>query len=181
MWEDPSDRDYIYAEAQGGEIGRVNRWTHETRAIKPYPQYGEKKLRFNWNTPIQMSPNEKGTIYIGAQFLFRSRDHGQSWERISPDLTTNNPEKQKQEESGGVTVDNSSAEMNTTIFSISESPKDKNLIWVGTDDGNLQITRDSGKTWTNVVANVPNLPKNSWVSTVEASRFAEGTAYATFD
>ena len=77
MWEDPSDPAYIYAEAQGGEIGRVNRFTHETRAIKPYAQYGEKKLRFNWNTPIQMSPNEKGTIYIGAQFLFRSRDHGQ--------------------------------------------------------------------------------------------------------
>ena len=107
MWEDPSDPTYIYAEAQGGEIGRVNRYTHETRAIKPYPQYGEKKLRFNWNTPIQMSPNEKGTIYLGAQFLFRSRDHGQSWDRISPDLTTNDPEKQKQEESGGVTVDNS--------------------------------------------------------------------------
>ena len=106
-WEDPSDPTYIYAEAQGGEIGRVNRYTHETRAIKPYPQYGEKKLRFNWNTPIQMSPNEKGTIYLGAQFLFRSRDHGQSWDRISPDLTTNDPEKQKQEESGGVTVDNS--------------------------------------------------------------------------
>ncbi len=110
MWEDPSDPTYIYAEAQGGEIGRVNRLTHESRAIKPYPQYGEKKLRFNWNTPIQMSPNEKGAIYIGAQYLFRSRDHGQSWERISPDLTTNDPEKQKQEESGGVTVDNSSAE-----------------------------------------------------------------------
>ncbi len=82
-WEDPSDPAYIYAEAQGGEIGRVNSVTHETRAIKPYAQYGEKKLRFNWNTPIQMSPNEKGTIYIGAQYLFRSRDHGQSWDRES--------------------------------------------------------------------------------------------------
>src|SRR4029077_2307486 len=117
-WEDPSDPTYIYAEAQGGELGRINRYSHEIRSIKPYANYGEKKLRFNWNTPIQMSPNEKGTIYIGAQFLFRSRDHGQSWERISPDLTTNNPEKQKQEESGGITVDNSAAEMHTTIYSI---------------------------------------------------------------
>src|SRR5207248_2324100 len=125
MWEDPSDHNYIYAEAQGGEIGRVNRWTHESRAIKPYPQYGEKKLRFNWNTPIQISPNDKNTLYLGAQFLYRSRDHGQSFERISPDLSTNDPEKQKQEESGGITVDNSAAEMNTTVYSISESPKNE--------------------------------------------------------
>ncbi len=181
MFEDTADPNYIYAEAQGGEIGRVNRYTHEIRAIKPLPNYGEKKLRFNWNTPIHMSSNEKGTIYIGAQFLFRSRDHGQSWDRISPDLTTNDPEKQKQEESGGVTIDNSSAEMHTSIYSISESPKNGQILWVGTDDGNLQITRDGAKTWTNVVGNVSGLGKNSWVSTVEASRFEEGTAYATFD
>ena len=181
MFEDTADPDYIYSESQGGEIGRVNRYTHETRSIKPFPNYKEGKLRFNWNTPIHMSPNEKGTIYIGAQFLFRSRDHGQSWERISPDLTTNDPEKQKQEESGGVTVDNSSAEMHTKIYSISESPKNGQIIWVGTDDGNLQITRDGAKTWTNVVSNVRGLEKNSWVSTVESSRFDEATAYATFD
>ena len=181
MFEDTSDPDYIYAEAQGGEIGRVNRYTHEDRSIKPLPNYGEKKLRFNWNTPIHMSPNENGTIYIGAQFLFRSRDHGQSWERISPDLSTNDPEKQKQEESGGVTVDNSSAEMHTTIYSISESPKNGQVIWIGTDDGNVQVTRDGAKTWTNVVGNISSLAKNSWVSTIEASRFDEATAYATFD
>jgi len=128
-----------------------------------------------------MSPNEKGTIYIGAQFLFRSRDHGQNWERISPDLTTNDPEKQKQEESGGVTVDNSEAEMHTTIYSISESPKNGQVIWVGTDDGNIQITRDGGKTWTNVVANIAGLPKASWVSWVEASQYDPATAYVTID
>jgi photosystem II stability/assembly factor-like uncharacterized protein len=180
-FEDPADPNYIYAEYQGGEIGRVNRHTLESRSIKPFPLYNEKKLRFNWNTPIHMSPNEKGTIYLGAQFLFRSRDHGQSWDRISPDLTTNDPEKQKQEESGGVTVDNSSAEMNTTIYSISESPKNGQIVWVGTDDGNVQITRDGAKTWTNVVGNVPGMGKDSWVSTVAASRFDEGTAYVTFD
>ena len=178
---DPADHDYIYAESQGGEIGRVNRHTLETRFIKPLPNYNEKKLHFNWNTPIAMSPNEKGTIYIGAQFLFRSRDHGQSWDRISPDLTTNDPEKQKQEESGGVTIDNSAAEMHTSIFSISESPKNGQIIWVGTDDGNVQITRDGAKTWTNVIANVKGLGPNSWVSTIEASPFNEGTAYVTFD
>jgi photosystem II stability/assembly factor-like uncharacterized protein len=180
-FEDPSDPDYIYAESQGGEIGRVNRHTLSGQGIKPQPQYNEKKLHFNWNTPIHMSPNEKGTIYIGAQFLFRSRDHGHSWERISPDLSTNDPEKQKQEESGGITVDNSAAEMHTSIYSISESPQNGQLIWAGTDDGNLQITRDGGKHWTNVVDKVPGLGKNSWVSTVTASRFSEGTAYATFD
>ena len=181
MFEDTADPDYIYAEAQGGTIGRINRYTHETRGIQPLPEYNEKKLRFNWNTPIHMSPNEKGTIYIGAQFLFRSRDHGQSWERISPDLTTNDPEKQKQEQSGGVTVDNSAAEMHTSIYSISESPRNGQIIWVGTDDGNLQITRDGARTWTNVVGNISGLGRNSWVSTVAASRFDEATAYATFD
>jgi photosystem II stability/assembly factor-like uncharacterized protein len=180
MFPDPADPDYIYAEYQGGEIARVNRRTHEARNIKPRPNYNEK-LRYNWNTPIALSPNEKGTIYIGAQFLFRSRDHGQNWERISPDLTTNDPQKQKQEQSGGVTVDNSSAEMHTTIYSISQSPKDKSLIWVGTDDGNLQLTRDGGETWHNVVGNVPGLPKNSWVNWVQASNFDAATAYAAFD
>src|SRR5438046_593443 len=180
MFADPADANYIYAEYQGCEIGRVNRHTHEARNIKPRPNYNEK-LRYNWNTPIALSPNEKGTVYIGAQFLFRSRDHGQTWERISPDLTTNDPVKQKQEQSGGVTIDNSSAEMHTTIYSISESPKNKSLIWVGTDDGNLQLTRDAGKTWSNLVGNIPNLPKNSWVSWLQASNFNAGTAYAAFD
>src|SRR5437899_3842325 len=181
MFPDSANSAYIYAEAQGGEINRVNRHTLESRNINPQPLYKEKKLHFNWNTPIHMSPNEKGTISIGAQFLFRSRDHGQSWERISPDLSTNDPEKQKQEESGGVTIDNSAAEMHTSIYSISESPKNGQIIWVGTDDGNLQITSDGAKTCANDVGNVPERPKFSWVSTIEASRFDEGTAYATFD
>src|SRR6185295_2421849 len=150
MFVDPSDPDYIYAEAQGGEIGRVNRKTHETRTIKPLPNYKEGKLRFNWNTPIHTSPS--GAVYIGSQFLFRSKDHGQTWDRISPDLTTNDPQKQKQEQSGGVTIDNSAAEMHTTIFAIAESRKNSDVIWVGTDDGNVQVTRDGGKTWTNVTA-----------------------------
>jgi photosystem II stability/assembly factor-like uncharacterized protein len=181
MFADPADPDYIYAESQGGEIGRVNRKTHETRNIKPLPQYKEGKLRYNWNTPIHLSSSQKGTIYIGAQFLFRSRDHGQTWERISPDLTTNDPEKQKQEQSGGVTIDNSVAEMHSTIYTICESPKNSNLVWAGTDDGNVQITRDGGQTWTNVVGNIQGLPKNAWVSSVEASHFDEGTAYVVFD
>jgi photosystem II stability/assembly factor-like uncharacterized protein len=177
---DPTDPDAVYAEAQGGYIGRVDRRTMASRDIQPKAGYGEK-LRFNWNTPIATSPTQKGTLYIASQFLFRSRDRGDTWERISPDLTTNDPEKQKQEQSGGVTVDNSSAEMHTTIYSVSESPLDANVIWVGTDDGNVQLSRDAGKSWSNVVGNVKGLPKASWVSWVEASRFDAGTAYATFD
>jgi len=177
---DPTEPDAVYAEGQGGYIARVNRRTHAARDIQPKASYKEK-LRFNWNTPIHVSPNTKGTVYIGAQFLFRSKDRGDTWDRISPDLTTNDPEKQKQEESGGITVDNSSAEMHTSIYSISESPKNSRLIWVGTDDGNLQLTIDGGKSWTNLVKNVPDLPPNSWVSSVEASRFDPAVAYATFD
>ncbi|HEY8134390.1 MAG TPA: sialidase, partial [Thermoanaerobaculia bacterium] len=181
MFVDTSDPTYIYAESQGGEIGRINRKTHESRNLKPLPQYKEGKQRFNWNSPIHMSSTQKGVVYIGSQFLYRSSDHGEAWARISPDLTTNDPEKQKQEQSGGVTVDNSSAEMHTTIFAVSESPKNPNVIWVGTDDGNVQITRDGGKSWTNVIANVAGVPKNPWVSYIDASHFDEGTAYATFD
>ncbi|MFI5181930.1 MAG: sialidase [Thermoanaerobaculia bacterium] len=177
---DPSDPNIVYAESQGGYVQRVDRRTNASRDIQPKAEYKEK-LRFNWNTPIATSPTDGQSVYIGAQFLFRSRDKGDTWERISPDLTTNDPEKQKQEESGGVTVDNSSAEENTTIYSISESPKDPKVLWVGTDDGNVQLTRDGGKSWTNVAGNVPGVPKGSWVSWVEASRFDAATAYATFD
>ncbi|MDE2308541.1 MAG: hypothetical protein KGJ97_09655, partial [Xanthomonadaceae bacterium] len=148
--------------------------------IQPRAGYNEK-LRWNWNTPIALSPNEKGTIYIGAQFLFRSRDHGQSWQRISPDLTTNDPAKQQQEKSGGVTVDNSWAETYTTIYSISESPKQAGLIWVGTDDGNLQLTRDGGKHWSNMVRNIHGLPAGEWVSWVQADNADPASAYVAFD
>ena len=181
MFVDPTDPTYIYAESQGGYIARINRFTHETRDIKPLPSYKEEKLRFNWNAPIHVSPTRNGTIYLGSQYLHRSRDFGQTWERISPDLTTNDPEKQKQEQSGGVTVDNSSAETHTTIFAIHESPRNPLVIWVGTDDGNVQVTRDAGKTWTNVVSNIQGLPKNAWVTTVEPGHFDTGTIYATFD
>ena len=109
-----------------------------------------------------IGPNEPHAIYIGGQFLFRSRDRGESWQRISPDLTTNDPEKQKQEQSGGITIDNSSAENHCTIYAISESPRDAKVIWVGTDDGNLQLTRDGGKTWKNLIGNVQGVPSNTW-------------------
>src|SRR6266704_1479700 len=142
MFVVPADPDYIYAEYQGGEIGRVNRRTHETRNVKPLPRYAEGKLRYNWNTPIHVSATRKGTIYIGAQFLFRSRDFGQTWDRISPDLTTNDPVKQQQEQSGGVTVDNSSAEMHATI----------DLHVFGDPRPYAYRSGDYGKTWSALVA-----------------------------
>jgi hypothetical protein len=124
MFVDPTDTDYIYAEYQGGNIARINRKTKETRGIQPLPKYGEGKLRYNWNAPIHVT--KTGTLYLGAQYLFRSKDKGQTWERISPDLTTNDPEKQKQELSGGITVDNSAAEMHTTIFRL---PNRRKIRW----------------------------------------------------
>ena len=178
---DPADPDVVYNEYQGGNLFRIRKSTLEAKDIKPSAKAGEPKYRFNWNTPIHLSPNDPGTIYYAAQFLFRSRNRGESWERISPDLTTNDPAKLKQNDSGGLTLDNSTAENHCTIFTMAESPKDRNVVWVGTDDGHVQLTRDGGKTWVNVSANLRGVPARTWVSSVEASRHAEGTAYITLD
>lgn len=178
---DWSNENIVYWEYQGGSLARFDKLTNENKDIKPQPLKGEPKLRFNWNTPIHQSITNPGTIYVGAQYLYRTRNKGDTWDRISPDLTTNDPEKQKQEESGGLSVDNSSAENHCTIFAICESPSDANTIWVGTDDGNLQVTENSGANWTNVIKNVQGIPKNAWVSSIDASRFDKNTAFVTFD
>ncbi|MEK6300749.1 MAG: glycosyl hydrolase [Acidobacteriota bacterium] len=181
VYPDPTDKDVLYSEFQGGNVMRFHKSTGETKLIKVFPKQGEPPYRFNWNTAMHLSPTNPKVLYIGGQFLFRSTNKGESFERISEDLTTNDPAKQKQEESGGLSLDNSSAENHCTIFTISESPLDEKVIWAGTDDGNLQLTRDSGKSWSNVVGNIPALPANTWCSGVEASRFDKATAYATFD
>jgi photosystem II stability/assembly factor-like uncharacterized protein len=178
---DPRDEDVVYDEFQGGNLFRTRKSTRERKDIRPSPKSGEPKYRFNWNTPIHVSRAAPGTMYYGAQFLFRTRDMGESWERISPDLTTNDPKRQRQDQSGGLTLDNSTAENNATIYAICESPKNPRVIWVGTDDGYVQVTRDGGRTWTNVVKNVPGVPANTWVSSIDAGHFDEGTAYVTFD
>jgi hypothetical protein len=180
-FRDPSDPDVVYTEYQGGKLSRIRLSTGENRDIQPLPGKGEPAYRYNWNTPIHLSPTQPDTMYIGSQFLFRTRDRGETWEKISPDLTTNDPKRQQQLQSGGLTIDNSTAENHTTIFSISESPKNKDVVWVGTDDGYIQVTRDGGKTWTNVTKSLSGVPANTWVSTVEAGRFDEGTAFATLD
>ncbi|MCC6593068.1 MAG: sialidase [Xanthomonadales bacterium] len=183
FWVLPDARDpnIVYAEFQGGNIARIDRRTKQARDIQPKSARAGEKLRYNWNAPIHQSPNDPGTIYLGAQYLFRTRDQGQTWEKISPDLSTDDPRKQEQEKSGGITVDNSSAEMHTTIYSISESPRDRNTIWVGTDDGNVQLTRDGGRNWSNVAKNLKGLPKDNWISWVEASRHDVATAFVTVD
>lgn len=178
---DPTDNDIVYSEYQGGNFLRFNKRTRETKEIKPFRKADEPEYRWNWNTPIALSQTRPGTIYYGAQFLFRSTDRGENWERISPDLTTNDPQKQKQELSGGVSIDNTSAEAHCTIYGISESPKDANVVWVATDDGNVQVTRDGGKTWTNARKTVLGVPKDATASYVRASHHDAATAYVTFD
>ncbi len=177
----PTDKDVVFAEYQGGNLVRYNKKTGMAQQIKPYPTEEKEKYRFNWNAPIHLSPNNPNRMYFGAQYLFVSEDKGDSWKRISPDLTTNDPNKLKQKESGGLTIDNSSAENHCTIYVIGESPKDERIIWVGTDDGNLQVTFNAGQSWINVAGKVPGLPANTWVSFVEPSPHDRLTAFVTFD
>lgn len=180
---DPFDANIAYAEAQGGNMARINMKTNAAVTIQPQAVAGEEKLRYNWNTPIVTGTHNKKNLYTGAQYLYKSTDRGSNWTRISPDLTTNDKRKQEQEKSGGVTMDVTSAENHCTIFTIAESPLDENVIWVGTDDGNLQVTTDAGKTWTNVAANyaAAGIPKQTWVSSIEPSQYDKNKVYATFD
>ena len=183
FWVQPDalDPNYVFSESQGGLISRFNVRTNQSQFIQPEGGPSEDKLRWNWNTPIVRSIKNPKTLYMGAQYLYKTDDRGQSWQRISPDLTTNDAEKQKQAQSGGLTVDNTSAENHCTIFSIGPSPLDENLIYVGTDDGNIQVTRDGGKNWELISKNIPGVPAGAWVSRVTPSRFDRNLVYATFD
>jgi photosystem II stability/assembly factor-like uncharacterized protein len=178
----------VYSDAQGGMINITDTRTGTQKTIYPYPNrvgsVGDAmishKYRFNWNSPIALSPINPKVVYFGGNVLFKSTDYGNSWQVISPDLTTNDPKKQ--ESSGGpIVVDNTAAEFHCTIITIAPSPLDSNVIWVGTDDGNVQVTRDGGKTWSNVFTNVPGLKPNAWIPTVDASHYDAGTAYVAAD
>ncbi|MBK6731848.1 MAG: glycosyl hydrolase [Bacteroidetes bacterium] len=177
---DRDDPNVTYWQYQGGRIYRSNSATGESKYIKPFPDAETDDLRFNWNAPVVWS-KKKNNLYVGSQYLYRSKNKGDSWERISPDLSTNDPNRQKQEESGGLTPDNSTAENNTTIFSIAESPLDENIIWVGTDDGNVQLTKDGGKTWTLLNPKITGLPKLAFISGIDADNFDKASAYITVD
>jgi len=175
-------KNIIYSEMQGAEnVWRIDTDRNLTKTIQPLPTDEAKDLRWNWNAPMAISTNQPDRFYMGSQYLHKSEDMGNSWKIISPDLTTNDPAKQNQEDSGGLSKDNSGAENHTTIFTIAESTLDEKVIWVGTDDGNVQVTKDGGKTWTNTVSNISGLPANTWCYHIEASTFNKGTAYAVFD
>ncbi|MEZ4984589.1 MAG: hypothetical protein R2795_06085, partial [Saprospiraceae bacterium] len=171
----------LFAESQGGMLARYNTETGQSQYITPYRKGDEEKLRFNWNSPILQSPTDDERMYFASQYLYRTTDMGESWDRISPDLTTDDDAKQEQYRSGGLSIDNSGAENHCTIYTMAESPKDANILWVGTDDGNLQVTSNGGQNWTNVVANISGLPAHTWVTFVEASPHDAQTAYVTFD
>ncbi len=177
----PLDKNIIFSEYQGGNLVRYSQKSGRAKNIQPFTKEGEEKYRFNWNAPIHLSPNNPNRMYFGSQYLFVTEDMGDSWKRISPDLTTDDSEKQKQHLSGGLSIDNSTAENHCTIYTIAESKKDENIIWAGTDDGNLQVTDDGGNSWVNVSMKVPDLPQNTWVTFIETSSFDAKTAYVTFD
>lgn len=179
VWPDPKDPDTVFSQYQGGKLLRVNRAIGEVKQIAPARGDGEEKLRFNWNTPTVLAPS--GKLYTGSQYLHVSADRGDSWTRISPDLTTDNPAFQRQAQSGGLTRDNSTAENHATIYTIAESPLDARTIWVGTDDGHVQLTRDGGQSWTNLTPKLKGAPKGGWVSRIEASPHDAGTAFLTID
>ncbi len=176
----PSNSRYGYAMSQQGNVGRYDLVTGHTQLIKPVHPDG-KYLRFNWNAAIAQDPFDEDAIYYGSQFVHYSRDRGNNWDIISPDLTTNDSQKQEQHKSGGLTFDATGAENHTTILAIEPSPLDKNIIWVGTDDGNLQLTRDRGKTWENVSKRIFGVPKGSWIPQIIASSYNPSEAVAVIN
>ena len=192
---DPADWRTMFTSAENGSFFRYDPLTHNINRISPIPESvinyetaipdslkgTGREWRYNWEGPLRMSSHDAKTLYAGANYLFKTRDQGLSWEIISPDLSTNDPVKSEMGKSGGITPDNSGAETHCAITTISPSSLDPAIIWVGTDDGNVQITRDGGKSWKNVRSAVPEVPAGIWVSRLEASHFDRARAYLTFD
>jgi photosystem II stability/assembly factor-like uncharacterized protein len=171
---DSTDPDIVYAECQGGEAFRVNLRNNQVYGIKPRPKEGTPAFRFNWDSPLAISHHDPTVLYLGGNRLFRLLDRGARWEFASPDLSSMNPET--------MITAGSSAETYNTIVSFSESPLSPRVLWAGTDDGNIQVTRDGGATWTNVAKNIKGLPRpNLYVARIEASHFDSGTAYVAID
>jgi photosystem II stability/assembly factor-like uncharacterized protein len=183
--QDPSDFRVAYSESQDGNMVRLDRITGESLSIRPVAPAGEPPLRWNWDTPLVMSPHNPSIIYAASNKLYRSSNRGLTWEVLGTDLTSN------ANRDDIVTMGLKGSDINIskndgiqawpTIISFAESPKRPGLLYAGTDDGNVQVSREGGRAWTNVTANIPNLPKGIWVSEVVPSRFDEGTVYATFD
>ena len=174
---DPDDASWVYAMSQGGSVGKYNVKTGESWYIKPTPPDLKTTLRFNWNAAMAQDPLSNSTIYYGSQYLHKSTNKGASWEIISPDLSTNDSVKIDQTNNGGISIDITGAENYCTIMAIAPSSKDKNVIWVGTDDGNVQLTKDGGKTWTNFRGKIPGMPVGAWIPQVQASRYNAAEAF----
>jgi photosystem II stability/assembly factor-like uncharacterized protein len=181
---DPTDYNTIYAESQNGNLYRLDLRSGESKSIRPTPEDEKETYRFNWNSPILISPYDSNTVYYGGNKLFKSSDRGETWE-ASIDLTTQQ-DREKLPLMGVLPDENTLSRHDGTsyygdITSTSESPIKKGLLYVGTDDGNVQVSRDDGKTWKNVTGKIPGVPKYTYVTRIMASSFEEGTAYVTLD
>jgi hypothetical protein len=187
---DPVDPNIIWSSASGsGSVGGIvtvfDERNHQARNVEVWPDQtngspaADLKYRFNWEFPLTISPHDRNKVYVGSQYVHVTTDQGHTWKVISPDLTRN--DKSRQGFSGGLTGDDIGVEYAGVVFAIAESPKQAGLIWAGTNDGYVQLTRDGGKTWTNVTANIHEFPEWGTVSNIEASRYDAGTAYLTVD
>ena len=177
----PNDPTVGYAMSQEGYLVRWNIKTGERKDIRPPAPQGVKELRFNWNAAIAIDPFDPNGVYYGSQYIHHSANRGDAWTVISPDLTTNRAEWQNQAKSGGLTLDVTGAENFTTIITIAPSSVDRNVIWAGTDDGRVHVTRDGGKSWTSVESNLKGVPANTWVPEIKASRHDAGSAFIVLD
>ena len=173
---DKDDSRYGWSMSQQGSVVRYDYKTGNNYSVKPTHFDASIKLRFNWNAAINMDPFDNSTLYFGSQFVHKSTDKGLTWSVISPDLSTNNPEKLKQAESGGLTMDATGAENHCTILVIEPAVLEKDVLWAATDDGQVHITKNGGKNWVNVAKNIKGLPKNSWITQIKASNKNKGEA-----
>ena len=173
---DKDNAQFGYAMSQQGFVSRYDWKTGNNYSVRPTAPDEKTDLRFNWNAGIGQDPFENSTVYFGSQFVHKSTDKGLTWKVISTDLTTNDPEKQKQSESGGLTMDATGAENHCTILVIEPSPVEKDMLWVGTDDGRVHFTQDGGNTWNEVTKNIKGLPKGSWIPQIKASANNKGEA-----
>ncbi|KGL62876.1 VPS10 domain-containing protein [Polaribacter sp. Hel1_85] len=173
---DKDDSRYGWSMSQQGSVLKYDYITGNNYSVKPTHPDAKVKLRFNWNAAINMDPFDNATLYFGSQFVHKSTDKGLTWTVISPDLSTNNPEKLKQAESGGLTMDATGAENHCTILVIEPTVLEKDVLWAATDDGQVHITKNSGTTWTNVAKNIKGLPANSWITQIKASNKNKGEA-----
>ena len=175
---DVEDASWVYSESQGGSFGRRNWKTGESWYVKPPAVDPSIKMRFNWNTPMAQDPFDTKTIYLGSQFVHKSTDKGASWQIISADLTTNDSAKiYAFQNTGGLTLDITGAETHCSLLTISPSSVQKGVIWTGTDDGQVQLTKDGGQTWTNFAGKISGLPAGSWIPQINASRHNAGEAF----